>query len=137
MLSNVTSTPTCAQAPASHGVSSRPKCRTRVAHRPTDHPYPKWVRLLQREGLSREVERLAGVEERLSRLVITRETVDGVLGDAGPEETAGLRFGHLSPMSARSGVRLHNRSAGNAGEKHEHSWFRRGHPAIGAWFAGA
>jgi pimeloyl-ACP methyl ester carboxylesterase len=64
-----------------------------VAHRPTDHPYPKWVRLLQREGLSREVERLAGVEERLSRLVITRETVDGVLGDAGPEETAGLRFG--------------------------------------------
>jgi hypothetical protein len=51
-------------------------------------------------------ERLAGVEERLSRLVIARETVDEVLGDAGPEEapavtpeeTAGSRSGRLSPV---------------------------------------
>ena len=49
-------------------------------------------------------ERLAGVEERLSRLVIARETVDEVLGEgaeassAMPERAAPSRFGHLSPV---------------------------------------
>ena len=51
-------------------------------------------------------ERLAGVEERLSRLVIARETVDEVLSEAGaqassapmPERAAPSRFGHLSPV---------------------------------------
>ncbi len=51
-------------------------------------------------------ERLAGVEERLSRLVIARETVDEVLSEAGaeastaamPEGTVPPRFGHLSPI---------------------------------------
>src|SRR5215470_1920625 len=55
-------------------------------------------------------ERLAGVEERLSRLVIARETVDEVLSEAGaeaalaavPQETAGSRFGHLSPAGVLS-----------------------------------
>ena len=49
-------------------------------------------------------ERLAGVEERLSRLVITREMVDEVLSgadadvpSAGPEVTAGPGAGH-SPL---------------------------------------
>lgn len=50
-------------------------------------------------------ERLAGVEERLSRLVITRETVDEVLNGAGadvppepgPQVTAGPGTGH-SPV---------------------------------------
>jgi hypothetical protein len=46
-------------------------------------------------------ERLAGAEERLSRLVITRETVDEVLGEAGgPASSAAVpagasRLGHL------------------------------------------
>jgi hypothetical protein len=48
-------------------------------------------------------ERLAGAEERLSRLVITRETVDEVLSEAGeqassaavPDGTGPSRFGHL------------------------------------------
>jgi hypothetical protein len=51
-------------------------------------------------------ERLAGVEERLSRLVIARETVDEVLSEAGgeaalaaaPNGTAPSQFGHLSPV---------------------------------------
>ncbi len=51
-------------------------------------------------------ERLAGVEERLSRLVIARETVDEVLSEAGaqaspaamPERTGPSRSGHLSPI---------------------------------------
>ena len=59
-----------------------------------------------RERIAQLTERLAGVEERLSRLVIARETVDEVLGGASPEasptvtpeETAGSRFGHLSPV---------------------------------------
>lgn len=46
--------------------------------------------------------RLAGAEERLSRLVVARETVDEVLSETGPEampeETAPSRFGHLSPI---------------------------------------
>jgi len=49
-------------------------------------------------------ERLAGAGERLSRLVITRATVDGVLSEAGerassaavPDGTGPSRFGHLS-----------------------------------------
>ena len=59
-----------------------------------------------RERIAQLTERLAGVEERLSQLVIARETVDEVLGGASPEasptvtpeETAGSRFGHLSPV---------------------------------------
>lgn len=51
-------------------------------------------------------ERLAQVEERLSRLVIARETVDEVLSEAGvvvspaamPDGAAGSRFGHLPPV---------------------------------------
>jgi hypothetical protein len=51
-------------------------------------------------------ERLAGVEERLSRLVITREMVDEVLSEASaqaspvavPEETVPSRSGHLSAV---------------------------------------
>ena len=51
-------------------------------------------------------ERLAGVEERLSRLVITRETVDEVLSGAGAEASSAVvpdgavaaRSGHLSPI---------------------------------------
>jgi hypothetical protein len=51
-------------------------------------------------------ERLAGVEERLSRLVITRETVDEVLSgagadvppSAGPEETVRPGAGHSPVM---------------------------------------
>jgi hypothetical protein len=51
-------------------------------------------------------ERLAGVRERLSRLVIARETVDEVLSEAGsqaswaavPDGMARSRFGHLSPI---------------------------------------
>ncbi len=59
-----------------------------------------------RGRIAQLAERLAGVEERLSRLVIARETVDEVLGGAGPdaspatmpEEMAPSRFGHLSPI---------------------------------------
>jgi chromosome segregation ATPase len=59
-----------------------------------------------RGRIAQLTERLAGVEERLSRLVITRETVDEVLSEAGPdaspaampEETAGSRSGRLSPI---------------------------------------
>ena len=49
-------------------------------------------------------ERLAGVEERLSRLVIARETVDEVLSEgaeassAMPEQAAPSRSGPLSPI---------------------------------------
>jgi hypothetical protein len=49
-------------------------------------------------------ERLAGVEERLSRRVIARETVDEVLSEdaeassAMTEREAPSRFGHLSPI---------------------------------------
>jgi hypothetical protein len=61
------------------------------------------------EGLRGQIaqltERLAGVEERLSRLVIARETVDEVLSEAGaaassavmPDGAAASRSGHLSP----------------------------------------
>ena len=50
------------------------------------------------EGLRGQIaqltERLAGVEERLSRLVIARETVDEVLSEAGAEaSSAGCRTG--------------------------------------------
>ena len=59
-----------------------------------------------RGRIAQLTERLAGVEERLSRLVITRETVDEVLSEAGPdaspaampEEMVPSRFGHLSPI---------------------------------------
>ena len=62
------------------------------------------------EGLRGQIaqltERLAGVEERLSRLVITRETVDEVLSEAGAEASSAVmpdgavasRSGHLSPI---------------------------------------
>src|SRR6266853_1443419 len=56
-----------------------------------------------RGQIARLSERLAGAEERLSRLVITRETVDEVLSEAGeqassaavPDGTGPSRFGHL------------------------------------------
>ncbi len=56
-----------------------------------------------RGQIAQLAERLAGAEDRLSRLVIARETVDEVLGEAGPqaspaaipEETAGSRPGRL------------------------------------------
>src|SRR6266566_3948132 len=54
-------------------------------------------------------ERLAGVEERLSRLVITRETVEEVLNGSGAEATvvpdgaAPSRPGHLSAVGVRAG----------------------------------
>jgi hypothetical protein len=60
------------------------------------------------EGLRGQIaqlsERLAGVEERLSRLVIARETVEEVLSEAGEQASAAAdgtvpsRFGHLSPV---------------------------------------
>ncbi len=62
------------------------------------------------EGLRGQIaqmtERLAGVEERLSRLVITRETVDEVLNGSGteassavmPDGAAPSRSGHLSAV---------------------------------------
>ena len=59
-----------------------------------------------RGQIAQLTERLAGVEERLSRLVITRETVDEVLGEAGVEASSAVmpdgavasRSGHLSPV---------------------------------------
>ena len=59
-----------------------------------------------RGQIAQLTERLAGVEERLSRLVIARETVDEVLSGAGAEaSSAGMpdgavasRSGHLSPI---------------------------------------
>ena len=62
------------------------------------------------EGLRGQIaqltERLAGVEERLSRLVIARETVDEVLSEAGAEASSAVmpdgavasRSGRLSPI---------------------------------------
>jgi hypothetical protein len=62
------------------------------------------------EGLRGQIaqltERLAGVEERLSRLVITRETVDEVLSGSGAEASSAVmpggavapRSGHPSPI---------------------------------------
>src|SRR5690349_513108 len=63
------------------------------------------------EGLRGQIaqltERLAGVEERLSRLVITRETGDEVLSEAGaeaapttvmPDGAVASRSGHLSAV---------------------------------------
>ena len=60
-----------------------------------------------RGQIAQLTERLARAEERLSRLVITRETVDEVLSEADtqaapPEETAGSRFGHLPPTGVLS-----------------------------------
>jgi hypothetical protein len=63
-----------------------------------------------RGQIAQLTERLARVEERLSRLVIARETVDEVLSEAGaraaptapPEEAAGSRPGHLSPVGVLS-----------------------------------
>jgi Transcriptional regulator, AbiEi antitoxin len=46
-------------------------------------------------------ERLAGVENRLSRLVITRETVDEVLSAAGPQASSALMADGTAP--SRSG----------------------------------
>jgi len=59
-----------------------------------------------RGQIAQLTERLAGVEERLSRLVIARETVDEVLSEAGaeassvgmPEGRLPSRSGHLSPI---------------------------------------
>ena len=56
-----------------------------------------------RGRIAQLTERLAGVEERLSRLVITRETVDEVLNGSGPEASSAVmpdgaapsRSGHL------------------------------------------
>ena len=56
------------------------------------------------EGLRGQIagltERLAGVEDRLSRLVVTRETVDEVLSEAGPEVSPVVADG---VMASRSG----------------------------------
>jgi hypothetical protein len=59
-----------------------------------------------RGRIAQLAECLAGAEERLSRLVIARETVDEVLSGSGPdaslvampEETVPSRLGHLSPV---------------------------------------
>ncbi len=59
-----------------------------------------------RGEIAQLTERLAGVEERLSRLVIARETVDEVLSEAGavaspaavPDGAAPSRSGHLSAV---------------------------------------
>ena len=59
-----------------------------------------------RGRIAQLAERLAGVEERLSRLVIARETVDEVLSEAGaeaspaavPDGAAPSRSGHLSAV---------------------------------------
>jgi hypothetical protein len=58
-----------------------------------------------REEIAKLAERLAGVEERLSRLVIARETVEEVLDEADGEVPAEAAdpvvsspFGHLSPI---------------------------------------
>jgi hypothetical protein len=60
-----------------------------------------------RGRIAQLTERLAGVEERLSRLVITRETVDEVLNGSGaevapatvmPDGAAPARSGHLSAV---------------------------------------
>ena len=54
-----------------------------------------------RGQIARLTERLAGVEERLSRLVITRETVDEVLSGAGAEASSAVMPGGAAP--SRSG----------------------------------
>ena len=59
-----------------------------------------------RGRIAQLAERLAGVEERLSRLVIARETVDEVLSEAGaeaspaavPDGVVPSRSGHLSAV---------------------------------------
>jgi len=59
-----------------------------------------------RGRIAQLAERLAGVEERLSRLVITRETVDEVLSGSGaeaspavmPDGVAPSRSGHLAAV---------------------------------------
>jgi hypothetical protein len=59
-----------------------------------------------RGQIAQLAERLAGIEERLSRLVITRETVDEVLNGSGAEAPAAVmpdrappsRSGHLSAV---------------------------------------
>ena len=59
-----------------------------------------------RGRIAQLAERLAGVEERLSRLVITRETVDEVLSEAGVEASSAVMpdgavaspSGHLSAV---------------------------------------
>jgi hypothetical protein len=54
-----------------------------------------------RARIAQLTEALAGAEERLSRLVIARETVDEVLSEAGPEalpEAVSSRSGRLSPV---------------------------------------
>ena len=70
------------------------------------------------EGLRGQIaqltERLAGVEERLSRLVIARETVDEVLSEAGAEASSAVmpdgavvsRSGHLSMLLCLSMARM-------------------------------
>ena len=73
-----------------------------------------------RGRIAQLAERLAGVEERLSRLVIARETVDEVLSEAGAEASSAVvpdgavasRSGHLSAIGVlavppwRAGLRL-------------------------------
>ena len=55
-----------------------------------------------RARIAELAERLAGVEDRLSRLVITRETVDEVLGGAGPQASpAAVADGVVPPRPGR------------------------------------
>ena len=55
-----------------------------------------------RGQIARLTERLAGVEERLSRLVIARETVDEVLSEAGADaSSATVPQERLAPRSGR------------------------------------
>jgi hypothetical protein len=55
-----------------------------------------------RSEIARLSERLARAEETLSRLVITRETVTGILGDAGAGQSAGQAAGAADPVPAGS-----------------------------------
>ena len=57
-------------------------------------------------------ERLAGVEERLSRLVIARETVDEVLSGAGAEASSAVMPD--GAVASRSGHPSADRGAGGA-----------------------
>ena len=52
-----------------------------------------------RGQITQLTERLAGVEDRLSRLVITRETVDEVLSEAGPEASTAAMDGTVPSRS--------------------------------------
>ena len=85
-----------------------------------------------RGQIAQLTERLAGVEVRLSRLVITRETVDEVLNGSGaeaapaavmPDGAVTSRSGHLSAAGVvavppwRAGLPLSGRSVASANAK--------------------